>query len=213
MKSRELILQRLRAARWAPSAELTAVCPESQVMPGDPEVFAERATAAGAQVEKVDSLTEVQIRLAELIKEGSLQKIIVADEAAVTGIDWEQITVETGCEIQFSSGLSGDDYRHFAVSADLGITGCQYAISETGTVVLKHSHVNERLVSHAPNHYVCIVKREQILNNRFALAAAIEGDQSAAWTMVTGVSRTADVALQVVLGMHGPRKVTIFIVD
>lgn len=216
MSSRELILERLKSAPWAESTpSRNILSQDSSAAEGQVETFKEKATAAGAQVEEVKTLAEVQTRIIQIAKEAKIEKIIVADDEITRQLDWQEMQVQSGCQVQVSSQLSGDVYRSYVLAADLGITGCRYALAETGSVVLEHNHANERLVSHAPNHYMCIVRKEQILKDRLVLAAVLENDQHkpAAWTLVTGVSRTADVALQVVLGMHGPRQVTIFIID
>jgi L-lactate dehydrogenase complex protein LldG len=214
--SRNLILQRLKSAQWTePSSSRAVIATEKSMIAGEVQAFVNQAAAAGAQVEKVKSLAEVQARLMAIVQEEQLKKIITNDEEIIREIDWEQLSRETQAEVISTAQLPDDEYRSYVVEADLGVTGCKYALAETGTVVLEHSHVNERLVSHAPNHYVCIVKEDQIIKDRYVLAGILSQGQSSpgAWTLVTGVSRTADVALQVVLGMHGPRKVTIFIVD
>lgn len=216
MSCRELILERLKSAPWAehtPSRNI--ISPKSSAAKGQIQTFVEKATAAGAQVEEVNNLAEVQTRIAQIVAEEKIEKIIVADEEITRQIDWQELQQQSGCLVQFSSELEGDAYRSFVLAAHLGITGCKYALAETGTVILEHSHANERLVSHAPNYYMCIVRKEQILRDRLVLAAVLETDQPkpAVWTLVTGVSRTADVAMQVVLGMHGPRQVTIFLID
>lgn len=216
MSSRELILERLKSAPWAESTpSRNIISPESSAAKGQVQTFIEKATAAGAQVEVVNNLAEVQTRIGQIAAEAKIEKIIVADEEITRQIDWQELQEQSGCQIQISYQLKGDAYRSYVLAADLGITGCKYALAETGSVVLEHSHANERLVSHAPNHYMCIVRKEQILRDRLVLAAVLENDQPkpSAWTLVTGVSRTADVALQVVLGMHGPRQVTIFLID
>lgn len=216
MRSWEIILNRLKSADWNQSLPSGAVVSmESGALKGEVEDFIKQAAAAGAQVEEVKSLAEVQNKLMEIAQEEQLQKIVTADEEIIREIDWEQLSRQTKAEVKSTAQLQGNDYRSYVVEADLGVTGCKYALAETGTVVLEHSYASERLVSHAPNHYVCIVKKDQILKDRYDLAVLLgSGPPSAsAWTLVTGVSRTADVALQVVLGMHGPRKVTILVVD
>lgn len=215
MSSREMILERLSCATWTePLPSRDVISPASYKVPGDVQVFVSQATTAGAQVEEVGSIAEVQTRLIQIVQEEQLEKIVITDEGIIQGIDWEHLSQETDCKVQSAAQLSGNDYRSYVVEAGLGVTGCKYALAETGTVVLEHSHANERLVSHAPNHYVCIVERDQILKDRYDLAALFGSypPSASAWTLVTGVSRTADVALQVVLGMHGPRQVTIFVV-
>jgi L-lactate dehydrogenase complex protein LldG len=212
--SREMILERLKSATWTqPSPSRTVITTEKGAVAGEVQDFVSKATAAGAQVEEVSSLAEVQTRLMEILKEEQLQKVIINNDETVNQIDWQQLSAETTAEVKSTAQLSGN-YRSYVVEADLGVTGCRYALAETGTVVLEHSNDNERLVSHAPNYYICIVKKDQILKDRYVLAEIISSSPTTptAWTLVTGVSRTADVALQVVLGMHGPRKVTIFVV-
>ncbi|MDI9481150.1 MAG: LUD domain-containing protein [Syntrophomonadaceae bacterium] len=214
MSSRAMILERLNSATWTkPSSSREVISTPASIVSGDVEMFVSKATAAGAQVEEVGSLDEVQNRLVQIVQEEQLQKIVITDEENLKEIDWEQLSQQTKSQVQSIAQLPGENYRSYVVEAGLGVTGCKYALAETGTVVLEHSHSNERLVSHAPDHYVCIVKRDQILKDRYVLASLFDsGLSSTAWTLVTGVSRTADVALQVVLGMHGPRKVTIFVV-
>lgn len=215
MNSREIILQRLRSAPWLRSTTSQAVISNSNHMAaGKAQTFINQARAAGASVEEASNLAAVQDRIAELINKANLKKIIISNDEVAGQIDWQQLAGQNQCTVRSPVSLSRDDYRRYVAEADLGITGCTYALAETGTLVLEHCHDNERLISHAPNHYVCIVEKEQILRNRFDLALALNGDlpKAAAYTLITGVSRTADVAMQVVLGMHGPRKVTIFIV-
>lgn len=216
MSSRELILARLKSASWAESASSRIIIPlDSSAARGDIRTFMDMAASAGAQVEKVNGLAEVQARIAQIAAEAKIERIIAADEEITRQIDWQKLQEQSSCQVRFSSQLEGDAYRSYVLAADLGITGCKYALAETGSVILEHSHASQRLVSHAPNHYMCIVRKEQVLKDRLVLAAILENDlpRPAAWTMITGVSRTADVAMQVVLGMHGPRQVTVFVID
>jgi len=215
MSRREIILERLKSATWAKPASRSIMSPEDEAYQGEVQIFIEKAIAAGAQVEELGNIAEVQDRIGQIVAEAKIEKIIVADEAITRQIDWQKLQEQAGFLVEFSSELAGDAYRSYVLSADLGITGCQYALAETGSVVLEHSRASERLVSHAPDHYMCIVRKGQILKDRLVLAGLLQNYQSppAAWTLITGVSRTADVAMQVVLGMHGPRRVTIFLID
>lgn len=215
MSSREMILQRLRSAAWPEKSKARAPISCSSQLEADIQKFISQAAAAGAVVEEMPGIDQVQTRLAQLIAANQLQKIVISSDETTDLIDWKLLAGQAGCEIKSSMELSGDDYRNYSLEADLGVTGCKYGLAETGTVVLEHSHANERLVSHAPNHYVCLVRKAQILAHRSVLAQVLDDSppQTAAWTLVTGVSRTADVALQVVLGMHGPRLVTLFLID
>jgi L-lactate utilization protein LutC len=200
MSSREMILERLASAAWPEKSKVRAPISCTGQLEADIQKFISQASAAGAVVEEVQDIDQVQTRLAELAAAGQMKKITVSSDETTDLIDWELLSGQTGCEVRNSKEMNGSDYRNYVLEADLGVTGCKYGLAETGTVVLEHSHANERLVSHAPNHYICIVKKAQILAHR-SVAGANTGWQSAASgcrTLVTGVSRTADVALQVV---------------
>lgn len=213
MSSREQILRCLKSASWNGNNDSRAVCAPVSPKKGDSDLFVTQASAAGAQVKQLPSWGEVYTQLEGLIEGERLQRVI-ADDDICQVIDWAELSRITGCEVKFSAQINAKDYRPYVLRACLGVTGCSYAVAETGTVVLAHHHSNERLASHAPDHYLCIIRREQILQDRYDLAAVLEKNLAscAAWTLLTGISRTADVALQVVLGMHGPRKVTYFLV-
>ncbi|MGE5380996.1 MAG: LutC/YkgG family protein [Methylocystaceae bacterium] len=212
--SREQILGRLQSASWSKGQLPSGVIGLSQPQGGDVEQFISKAQAAGAQVERAVDIEAARGILTSIIKEQQVSRVVGTDDLATQGLALPELASELGFAYQVCSQLKGSEYRDYVTNAELGISGCTQGVAETGTLLLSHSHNNERLVSHAPDHYVGVITPEQILADRFSLSSIIQQEQSppAAWTLVTGVSRTADVALQVVLGMHGPRKVTIIIV-
>ncbi|MGE5455176.1 MAG: LutC/YkgG family protein [Methylocystaceae bacterium] len=214
MTSREQILGRIQSASWANGKLPAPVIAASARQTGEVDLFTSRVQAAGANVERVNDIAAARALLATIIQEQQLERIIGADDQATGEMRLPELAVEIGFAYQSSSELKGNQYRDYVINAQLGISGCSYGIAETGTLVLAHNHANERLVSHAPDHYVGLIYPEQILADRLVLGSILqaETDPPAAWTLVTGVSRTADVALQVVLGMHGPRRVTVIII-
>jgi L-lactate dehydrogenase complex protein LldG len=96
----------------------------------------------------------------------------------------------------------------------VGITGVDYALAETGTLVLVSGNSRGRGLSLAPRHHIALLPQERILPSldRF-LDLFPEGEgflsQGSAVTFISGASRTADIELNLVLGAHGPKELSV----
>ena len=103
---------------------------------------------------------------------------------------------------------------------EAAITGCELLIARTGSIVLSTGAANPsggRTVSvYAPVH-ICIAYTDQLVYDiRDGLVALKERYQShfpSLVTFATGPSRTADIEKTLVVGVHGPREVYLFLVD
>ncbi|HZJ84538.1 MAG TPA: LUD domain-containing protein [Syntrophomonadaceae bacterium] len=210
MSSRSLILENLRSS--APQTKSESIVAPFTIGPGAVDLFEEKATAAGAKVLIVDGLPAAQDKIKEILAEVAGDIIYSGDEflKELQLKDIIDTSNRTASEVHLENSA---DYRKIVFAAAIGITSCHYAIAESGSVVIEHQHNNERLVSLAPETYICILREEQILENRYMMAQIIEEKAKlpSAFTLITGVSRTADVALQVVLGMHGPKNVYLIV--
>jgi L-lactate dehydrogenase complex protein LldG len=91
------------------------------------------------------------------------------------------------------------------------VTGCAVAIAETGTFVLDGGPASgRRLLSLVPDHHVCIVREDQIVDDvpeAFDLL-----DPGLPLTFVSGPSATSDIELDRVEGVHGPRVLDVVVV-
>jgi len=101
-------------------------------------------------------------------------------------------------------------------ACDAGITECDALIAQTGSVLVTNRSSGGRALSVLPPHHVVIARREQLLRD---LPAAFEflkkkyaGNYPSMISFITGPSRTGDIERILVLGAHGPKKLTIFCV-
>jgi L-lactate dehydrogenase complex protein LldG len=96
---------------------------------------------------------------------------------------------------------------------DAGITECDALIAQTGSVLLTSRSAGGRAVSVLPPHHVVLAKREQLLadlSEGFALLKKKYASNYPSFiTFITGPSRTGDIERVLVLGAHGPKKLTI----
>ena len=116
--------------------------------------------------------------------------------------------------------LSSDEFIRKATEAEVGITAVDYALADTGTLVLMAGRGRARSASLLPPVHVALVKPEQIipgLADLFVLLKAGEGSSgggvSSAVTLITGPSRTADIELTLVVGVHGPQQLHVILLN
>ena len=96
---------------------------------------------------------------------------------------------------------------------EVGITGGQLGIAETGTLVLDSSVERNRLVSLVPPVHIAVLDASRIYPTLGdALSFLQSGDEvSPAITFITGPSRTADIELTLAIGVHGPQELYVII--
>ncbi|MGH9673570.1 MAG: LutC/YkgG family protein, partial [Bryobacteraceae bacterium] len=100
-------------------------------------------------------------------------------------------------------------WRAACASADVGITGADYALADTGTLVFFSSAEEPRLVSLLPPVHLAVVARERLLTGLDELFTLIPdpAEVSSSLVFVTGPSRTADIEQILVRGVHGPGEI------
>jgi L-lactate dehydrogenase complex protein LldG len=128
----------------------------------------------------------------------------------ITEKGWKNIYCR---DAQFGAWSSTEDLA----ACDASITGCEYLVARTGTIVLSAAQEGGRTVSvYAPIH-ICIAYTKQLVYDiKDALQAVKEkyGDTIPSLiTFATGPSRTADIEKTLVTGVHGPKEVYLFLID
>jgi L-lactate utilization protein LutC len=108
-------------------------------------------------------------------------------------------------------------YKHALLKARIGITSADYAIAETGSLVLVSGREHHRLTSLLPFIHICLLDARRIVPNLHDLLARINAkhvtSQSTppAITLITGPSRTADIEHTLITGIHGPNELHVLI--
>jgi L-lactate dehydrogenase complex protein LldG len=99
---------------------------------------------------------------------------------------------------------------------DVGISECDALVAQTGSVLVTSRSAGGRALSCLPPHHVVIARREQIVPDlpaAFALIKQRHGEIFPSMiSFITGPSRTGDIERILVLGAHGPKKLTILCV-
>ena len=107
-----------------------------------------------------------------------------------------------------------DALRAACVGADIGITSADYALADTGTLVLLASSSEARMISLLPPVHVAVFPRSRMLANLDELFGILPApaEQTSSMVLITGPSRTADIEQILVRGVHGPGEIYSIIV-
>jgi L-lactate dehydrogenase complex protein LldG len=104
--------------------------------------------------------------------------------------------------------------KHELEQCDVGLSECDALIAQTGSVLVTSKTAGGRALSCLPPHHVVIARREQLVADLPAAFALIKTMHAANYpsmiSFITGPSRTGDIERILVLGAHGPKKLTIF---
>jgi L-lactate dehydrogenase complex protein LldG len=111
--------------------------------------------------------------------------------------------------------------RDVIAHADVGVTGADLAVAETGTLVLRSAAGRPRSTSLLPACHVALFDRTALVETLDQVGIALEAwhdgapakGQGAVINFITGPSRTADIELTLTRGVHGPKEVHAVFVD
>lgn len=111
--------------------------------------------------------------------------------------------------------VTNDGYdKHELEKCDVGISECDALIAQTGTVLVTSRSAGGRALSCLPPHHVVLARREQLVPDLPAAMALVKhkygGNFPSMISFITGPSRTGDIERILVLGAHGPKKLTLF---
>ncbi len=206
--SRDNILHRVRTALGRSAGQAVADPPPVRIR--IPEVDVEARILS--MIARVEALAGVTCRTSDpcrFVAQAIAGKTAVASNApylAQCGI-----TSLPGVR----SGITQlDELRGLCASVDFGITSADYALADTGTLVMLAGPQEARLVSLLPPAHIAVVPRDRILTGLDELFSILPrpAEQTSSMVLITGPSRTADIEQILVRGVHGPGQITVVIV-
>jgi L-lactate utilization protein LutC len=104
--------------------------------------------------------------------------------------------------------------RAVCATAGVGITSADYALADTGTLVMLSSLEEARLISLLPPVHIAVVPKERVLSGLDELFTILPrpAEQTSSMVLITGPSRTADIEQILVRGVHGPGEIHVVVV-
>ena len=209
---RDAVLFRVRAALGHDSENAAPEAPPARIR--IPQVDMEaRIASLRARIEALAGETERAANLEEarrLVAARTAGKRSVASNApalAECGI-----TALPGVH----SGITGRaELRRLCAAADFGITAADYALADTGTLVMLAGPHEARMISLLPPAHIAVLEKGRILTGLDELFSILPrpADQTSSMVLITGPSRTADIEQILVRGVHGPGQLAVIVVD
>lgn len=160
-----------------------------------------------------------------LLREGPKEGLIEQFRKALEALAGKVVVVKSEEEAQEAVGkaLNGRTFigsdapfsRDAIATAEVGITSADYALADTGSLVTFTESHESRLLSLLPPCHIAVIESSQIvasLDDVFRLRP-LPGAESSAMVVITGPSRTADIEMRLVRGVHGPGEIHVIIVD
>jgi L-lactate dehydrogenase complex protein LldG len=177
-----------------------------------PQRFSEELRAVGGVVELVS-----RADLAGAVA-AAAESVEVA--TAVIGPDVERFAEpvreglrRAGVEILQPEGPEA--WREAGVRADLGVTGALAGVASSGSILASAGPASSRLASLLPPNHLVVLPAERLVPGFEELFAELPGNVEGASSsvLITGPSRTADIEMVLVRGVHGPRHVHVLLVE
>jgi len=182
-------------------------------------VDGERSTTEA--IDKLKFVGQVIEIVAEICSSVGADEVAFSDSALVREMNLEEELGAKGFSVFVPDAVSSDHDRVVARLANcgVGLTAADYAIAETGTIVLTSDEPNALLVSLLPAVHIALVRSSQIaarldeVIDRIGKERIGRADPSRSVTLITGPSRTSDVELVLSIGVHGPKELHVIIID
>jgi L-lactate dehydrogenase complex protein LldG len=166
------------------------------------ERFTSELESVGGKVLTVNSVEQAAQKLRQVISDLNTKRIVAWDRSRFENWNLGSLLDELSVN---SINESDPNHREACLSADIGITSADYAIAETGTLVLLASVQAARSVSLTPTTHVALLNAADIVataEDFFAQMNTLVKPSSI--NFITGPSRSADIENDLSIGVHGP---------
>jgi len=173
---------------------------------------------------RVSTSAEVPGAVIAIARDKSAREVVAWDPASL-GLDLGPPLAASGLPVRAAapddtSETARRRHRDEAARAEVGVTGVDVALAETGTLILLSGAGRPRSTSLLPATHVAVFDRRHLvesLEQVGVLLEAVHADpratSGAMINFITGPSRTADIELTLTRGVHGPKEVHAIFVD
>lgn len=202
--SRERIFKRIEAVRKGrlafveiPSSELIY----KPISPDSVTCFKNEIEAINGLCILCDDESDVYLKLKSFVLEKKIPSIFCRDSYIASQLEKNEISFSQNPE-QF-------------IDMQAGITGCEFLIARTGSVLVSSASQSGRQMNVFPPIHIVLAHVSQLVDYVEDAMVAIQekyGDNlPSSISTITGPSRTADIEKTLVLGAHGPKEFIVFL--
>lgn len=174
------------------------------------EEFQSRASGASAEVIRVKAPSDAIAAITAILESTNAKKVVAVNCPLQQAIQLHDVVREVGLTVYTEQS----EIAEHAESADIGISGVEFGIAETGSVCQDAYAVESRLISTLPPIHIAILNSSHILPGiKEAFDVISQVFHHGYISFITGPSRTADIERVLTIGVHGPSRLIIIAID
>jgi L-lactate dehydrogenase complex protein LldG len=182
--------------------------------------FAAQLTAAGGKPYVVADREAAVERALELVRSSAARTALLGHGAFIDTLGLADPLRAAGIDVTTADSWTAEKCREPFFAADIGITGVDFLIAETGSVIVQSRPGEPRSFSLLPPVHIAIAHQAQIMPDLFDLFTKLGSKPAdtgrlkmpSCLTLITGPSKTGDIELRLVTGVHGPGEIHVIIV-
>jgi len=155
----------------------------------------------------------------DLLDQYQAESVLLWQHEALAALEIRSALADSQIEVfdyDRLNAMPAGEARAAFMAADVGITSCDVAVAETGSLIVCSRPGQERIASLVTPVHIAVVRREQIVPDLFDAFARLEelgfDEVPSNIAIITGPSKTGDIELTLTTGVHGPGKWHVVIV-
>lgn len=166
------------------------------------------------EVEFAEQFSKLQGRFAYC---ANLQELLDQLGSLVKQKQWKSVYCQEDKLAALLKPAIGAEYYSDLGSCDIAITGCECLVARTGSILLSSATKSGRTTSVYTPIHICIATVDQLVydirDGLNLLREKYNGNLPSMISLASGPSRTADIEKTLVVGVHGPKEVFLFLVE
>ena len=200
--------------------------------------FCDRLTAVGGHTYRVEDPASARLQLRDILtdlrqREHPIEQAILSAHTLLTDLGLDGLLQRMDVQWAVFGGQHSVDRKQPPIvdrqpsllnprildiaKAEIGLTGVEYAVAASGTIVVAASPAHPRTVSLLPPIHIAVVRQSQLLPDLATLAVHIQQDYldgpPSGLALITGPSKTADIEQTLSIGVHGPGEVHVLLLE
>ncbi|GGJ04828.1 lactate utilization protein C [Alicyclobacillus cellulosilyticus] len=173
----------------------------------------------GGHAEVFDSLAALHEGLRRVLRELGPRRIGLVGGGGLAAFaldevlaEWETVVWPYAGGGELSEEAARAEVLRVFAAADVGITDCDWAVADTGSIVIAADSGRGRSVSLLPSVHIALIRSSQIRTRMGEVLAEVaarraSGGMPSGLFFITGPSRSSDIENDLTIGVHGPAAV------
>ncbi|RZM28814.1 MAG: lactate utilization protein B/C [Pedobacter sp.] len=199
MTSREQILAKVKSSQPDLKPLPSALTNAPNALSNPVEEFRTVLTNIGGAVIEVDSYEVIAAYIHQVFKD---KKRIISTLLELSGMPELSGIIETGWK---------NHDPHSYEDVDLAVIGAHFGVAENAALWITESLMHQRVIPFICQQLAVVISKSEILPTMHEAYARIGNDEYSFGAFIAGPSKTADIEQSLVLGAHGPKGMTVFL--